>query len=235
MSGRDEATLSGATRYVEQSTEQVRDEYERVAHLAEAFERAKWGSREGMRNAFFLGADVIPWSDIVDWIDVGCGEADFFELIEDRGHRFGHLVGIDLSPSMIARAGAKRLQSPVQLASQSLESMASSARAFDLVTAVGVMQQSGMRPGDFAAALARLVKPGKYLFLTTKNAAWREFTTGRLTPEAGHSWFSPGEIRTDLAAVGFEILRQEGFRPRENRVVVLESSHTFFVLARRRP
>jgi predicted TPR repeat methyltransferase len=235
MADRADGAPNGETIFVEQRIDRVRQEYESVAHLAESFQRAKWGSREGMINAFRLGLDVVPWPEIDRWVDVGCGEADFFEFIEEHGHRFQRLVGIDLTPSMIDKANTKRLRSPKYFAAQSLDAPDPSKLAppFDLVTAIGVMQKSGMRPDDFSAALARLTRHEKFLFLTTKNAAWHEFTSGRLMPEAGHSWFSPREIRSCLESAGFAVLRQEGFKPRENCVVALEDSHTFFVLAQR--
>lgn len=235
MKSRSVSSASGAARYVRKSIQQVRREYQLAASAREGFQRAKWGSRAGMHNAFALGLAVIPWAEVDDWLDIGCGEADFFAAAERKGRRFTTLRGWDLAPAMLLRAEKKRLKSPVAYSLTPLQSLSrKKTPKVDLVTLVGVLQQCGMRPAAAARALAKVTRRKKYLFLTTKNASWREFTTGRLTPEPNHSWFTPDALAQAFGNAGFQILRLEGFIPASNRVVPLEDSHTMFLLARRK-
>jgi len=222
------------SRYLSRSVAEIRREYENAASARQGFQRAKWGSRAGMHNAFTLGVKVIPWHQVCNWLDVGCGEADFFKVAEAKGHRFKHMHGWDVTPAMLARAQTKRLHSPVTYETKAMQSLArGKPPQFDLVTLVGVLQQCGIPPHRAAKALARATRKKKYVFLTTKNAAWKEFTSGRLTPEPTHSWFAPTEIRDAFRAAGFKILRLGGFIPATNRIVPIEKSHTMFLLGQR--
>jgi ribosomal protein S18 acetylase RimI-like enzyme/SAM-dependent methyltransferase len=229
------ASTAGQTRCVARSLDDVRQEYEGASTASEAFQRAKWGSVASMFNAFRLGENIVPWTEIKDWRDIGCGEADFFSHMEAHGRTFRRLSGCDLSPTMIARTKAKRFKSPATFDVRAFQDMpaTSDADRFDLVSAIGVLQQCGLPPSDAFAHFARMTRPGRYLFLTTKNAAWREFTSGRLLPEPNHSWFAPPDIKRAAEDAEFKVLRMEGFVPSENRIVGLEDSHSFFVLAQR--
>jgi 2-polyprenyl-3-methyl-5-hydroxy-6-metoxy-1,4-benzoquinol methylase len=223
-----------ATRYVPRSVAAIRREYEATAKARQGYQRAKWGSHAGMHNAFALGAKIIPWQRVRDWLDIGCGEADFFKKADAKGYRFTRMHGWDVTPSMLKHARAKQLHSPATFATKALQSLARGKQPqFDLVTLVGVLQQCGMPPQRAAQALARATRKKKYVFLTTKNAAWQGFVSGELTPEPSHSWFTPAEIRNAFRAAGFRILRLEGFIPATNRIVSIEASHTMFLLAQR--
>lgn len=219
--------------YKRVSVEEVIEEYSASAAAGTPFERAKWGSEAGMVNRFHFALRTLPMDHIGSWLDIGCGEADFFALAEEKGHRFDQLTGLDVTPSMLEHARAKTFASPVSFVEGTLEQADELGRTFDLVTMLGVLQQCGMRPGEALSAAAKAIKPGGVLFATTKHLGWNEFTSGRLTPNPNHSWFTMQELEEAVRRSGLIIKQRGGYLPREDLEVPAEESHMVYLLAQR--
>lgn len=219
--------------YREVSKSDVIAEYAEASRRPADFEKAKWGSREGMLNRFRLGVSVVDWRSVRRWLDVGCGVGLFFALVEEAGHRFEEVVGVDITPEILDHARSRTYASPVRFFEADLEAMPDRVTTFDLITLIGVLQQCGAPPEKALAACVGRIRPGGQLFLTTKHLGWNAFTEGALTPEAGHSWFDYGELAEIVQGLGVEIVQAGGFLPREGRIVPLECSHTLYLLGKK--
>lgn len=216
------------------SRDDVIREYTEAAEAGTAYERAKWGSADSMHNRFRFALRLLDMTRIRSWLDIGCGECDFFTLAEEQGNRFDRLHGLDLTPAMIEKARQRGFFSPISFTVGDLcEAPRMLDAPFDLVTLLGVLQQCGMPPADALECAAGAVKRGGRLFLTTKHAGWEEFTSGRLMPEQNHSWFSVEEIVQAAEKAGLAVVRTGGYLPREDREVPVEKSHTMYLLATR--
>ncbi len=215
------------------STDAVAKEYAKSAVGEEDHLKAKWGSHASMENRFRLALSVVAWDEVDTWLDVGCGPGSFFRYIEGEGYAFRQLVGVDLAGVMLTSARREAYQSPARFLHADWVAMPQHLNDFDLVTAVGVLQQCGYPPEDALPALLERVRSGGQLFLTTKHVGWKEFTCGKLMPFAGHSWFEYENLADVLQSSGASIVSSGGFLPRENKRVSLEESHTMFILARR--
>ena len=71
------------TRYqksiiIEKRKEAVKLEYKESSNLPTDSQKAKWGSEESMLNRFGLGYELVVWSEIDSWLDIGCGTDRFF-------------------------------------------------------------------------------------------------------------------------------------------------------------
>ena len=223
------------SRYKEVSETDVVREYEASASEATPYGRAKWGSEASMINRFHFVLHTLPMEQIDSWLDIGCGEADFFALAEEKGYRFKRLVGHDITPSMIDKARMKTFASPAEFHLGNLDQVETYEDGFDLVTLLGVLQQCGMRPAHALRAASLAVKPGGLLFLTTKHIGWEEFTSERLQPDPSHSWFSEEELTEAVTLSGLTLVTLGGFLPRENEVVPPERSHMVYLLAKKEP
>jgi SAM-dependent methyltransferase len=207
-------------------------EYRATAGKSLEHEKAKWGSEASMTARYRLGLSIIDWRHVRRWLDVGCGTGLFFALAEAEGLRFDDLCGADITKEMIEQARRRSYASPTRFIEMDLEYL-SPDHPYDLVSLVGVLQQCGCGPKRAIAPCVRALRDAGLIFLTTKHIGWESFTSGRAVPEPSHSWFNFGEIRDTLGALGVEIIESGGFLPRENRVVPIERSHTFYILGRK--
>lgn len=225
-----DATEKPHSVYRQKSKDSVREEYAAASELTEEHEKAKWGSRESMENRFRLGLSLVQWSKIKRWLDLGCGTGMFFSMAEEDGHRLENLLGIDITPEMLAFARKRTYQSPVDFVESCIEDMPEALGSFDLVTLVGVLQQCGVEPGKALGACVKRLRKGGQIFITTKHIGWRKFSEGSLTPEPEHSWFSHDEIAKILKNLGIRIVESGGFLPREGIKVPVVESHTMYFL-----
>jgi len=221
--------------YHQISKEDVAREYEYSAAQQDDYKKAKWGSRESMENRFQLGMSIIDWDRVTTWLDIGCGPGTFFTLAEQSDTKpVQKKTVLDITPSMIAAARQKIYSGPTDFIEGSFDSTDIPTDTYDLITFVGVLQQCGMKPETALKHIPGLQEKGGQIFLTSKNADWNLFTSGELQPEDGHSWFNPESIAEILTGLSFSIKQLSGFLPRENRIVPLNDSHTFFIIAEKK-
>jgi 2-polyprenyl-3-methyl-5-hydroxy-6-metoxy-1,4-benzoquinol methylase len=212
----------------------VRREYETSSIEASDFEKMKWGSHESMVNRFDLARRIVDWPRVARWLDIGCGTGLFFEFMESNGQTFDELVGIDVAPSMIAQANARKLRSPANFAVSQAGTPDPAFRGrFQLVTLIGVLQKCGSEPEAFLTQALDCLTDDGQLFLTTKHLGWRAFERDGLTPEPNHSWFDADDLADAVRHAGGAIVTHGGFLPHENQQVPLADSHTQFILATR--
>jgi SAM-dependent methyltransferase len=208
----------------------VVDEYQWASRHRTAYERAVWGSSRNMLGRFRWALRELNFAKFHRWLDVGCGEADFFVMAEEAGHRFEHLSGIDLTPAMIERAREKQLTSPSEFHVVDMEQMPDEMTGYDFMNMLGVLQKCGLLPEAVFHTLAPRLNEDGLLYLTSTNLLWSQFSEGYLQPEVGHSWFNPYEVAEAAEAFGLRVFRMGGLIPNEVREVSFEESPTFFML-----
>jgi len=213
------------------SKEAVVAEYTLSAQASDEFAKVKWGSQASMDNRLRLAASLVDWTRIKSWLDVGCGTGRFFELVDVSDVKVETRVGIDITAAMITEARRKKYALPPRFAVADLSDLDGAFGRFDLVSLIGVLQQCGVSPAVALRHSASVLAPGGQLILTTKHLGWDEFTSGRLQPEEGHSWFEQRELSEAAAGAGLQVLRTGGLLPREGRLVPADQSHSIFLLA----
>ncbi len=147
------------------------------------------------------------------FLDIGCNGGFMVEAAREQGYE---TVGIDLDPVSVAYAREhypenSYFQGTVEAF---LEAGAASGSdlAFDAVYCSEVIEHIPDAAG-FVAAVARLMKPGAVLYLTTPDIShWRrprrlEAWDG-FTPPAHCVFFNPGNLRRLLAAHGLQVFRR---------------------------
>ena len=103
-----------------------------------------------------------------DVLDIGCGTGDFIQLSLGEGAR--HVVGVDVSPQVLAKAAARFQGNPRVVLGQGtvLEQVSSGQDQYDLITSVTVLQHH-VEDTQLIAALTTLrtaLKPiGKIIVL----------------------------------------------------------------------
>lgn len=175
-------------------------------------------------------------------IDVGCGAG----LMTEPMARMGAAVtGIDAAPENIAvaRAHAAAGGLAIDYRATSVEALADSGAGADIVTCFEVVEHVADR-GSFLGALARLLRPGGLLLMSTPNrtpASWAVVIAGaeylaRAIPRGTHDWHrfvTPDELTGELAAAGLRVVETLGLGWRPDRGFHLGSdlSVNYFVTA----
>jgi cyclopropane fatty-acyl-phospholipid synthase-like methyltransferase len=147
----------------------------------------------------------------VRWLDFGCGNGGLLRWARERagiravGYETGWIAG------RVRETGCPLL---------SEDELANAAGTFDLVTAIEVIEHI-VDPIDTLRTLARLLKPGGVLMLTTGNAqpfrgrlaAWRY-----VIPEIHVSFFEPQTLARAYAEAGLEA-SFHGFVPGYDQII----------------
>jgi SAM-dependent methyltransferase len=170
--------------------------YERMREL----ERGSWWNA-GMRDVGTLLLDLVSLPSTGLLLDVGCGSGQTLEWFE-RLHPDWRTVGLDLAPEGLAAARARGLKI---LRASALDVPLSSQSA-DLVITLDVLQHVPLGGGDITmlSEIARVLKPGGYLFVRTNAQAFPHTADD---PIFHFHKYRPTELRRKLADAGFRIVR----------------------------
>jgi predicted TPR repeat methyltransferase len=134
-------------------------------------------------------------------LDAGCGTGLCGMLLRRYARR---LVGVDLSPGMLAKARARDVYD--ELVERELTNyLASAPHAFDLIVSADTLCYFGRLETILAAARGRLLPRGWLIFTLEKAEPPLSAQSFHLGP---HGRYSHGEdyVRTALTASGFEIM-----------------------------
>lgn len=147
-------------------------------------------------------------------LDVGCGGG----LIAEPLTRLGASVtGLDAAAENlgVARAHAMEAGLVIDYRAETVEAMAARRRSFDAVLALEIVEHVADVPG-FLAAVARLVRPGGALVLSTLNRTPKSFLQAivgaeyllRWLPRGTHDWRrfqKPAELARTVRAQGLTV------------------------------
>lgn len=147
-------------------------------------------------------------------LDLGCGSGLVALALADLG--LPPLVGVDLSPAMLAQARAKGLYAELH-AADLLAFLAQDARRHALVLAGDVLGAFGDLAPVLTGIAARL-SPGGLCLLSLEipagtEASWRLGRTGRFAHTEDHLRATAGRAGLTVGAIAPETLRWEADRP----------------------
>ncbi|HTP39100.1 MAG TPA: bifunctional 2-polyprenyl-6-hydroxyphenol methylase/3-demethylubiquinol 3-O-methyltransferase UbiG [Steroidobacteraceae bacterium] len=148
-------------------------------------------------------------------LDVGCGGGLLAEAMAARGAR---VTGIDLAPAMIEVARLHALEGSLDIdyRLQSAEALAAEAKApeqgFEVITCMEMLEHVP-DPAALIGTLARLLRPGGQLFVSTLNRNLRSFLMAvvgaeyvlRLLPRGTHEYgkfLRPAELAAAARRAG---------------------------------
>lgn len=145
-------------------------------------------------------------------IDVGCGTGNglivFYETFGISG------VGVDVSRGMldVARAKIAARNLPVEIHQMDGEHLPFDDNSFDAGVSFEVLEHTP-NPSRFLSELARVVKPGSTVIVTTPNTLWEPIhwlaaKTGLHHSEGPHRDVSRHEILEGLAASGLRLVAE---------------------------
>lgn len=173
---------------------------------------------QAVRHFSADGESATPLKNL-SLLDVGCGGG----LISEPMARLGATVtGIDAGAENVATAAlhAGQVGLTIDYRCSSAEELAASGAQFDLVLALEIVEHVA-NPALFYDALARLVKPGGLLILSTLNRTAKSYALGivaaewllRWVPRGTHAWkqfVKPSEMATELSRRGLAIADTTG-------------------------
>jgi 2-polyprenyl-6-hydroxyphenyl methylase / 3-demethylubiquinone-9 3-methyltransferase len=158
-------------------------------------------------------------------LDLGCGAGLASEALADLGY---DVLGVDASADAIAAArihAGTRDPARGSLAYRqgSAEMLLAEAERFDAVVALEVIEHTA-DPASFVALLARLLRPGGTVAISTVNRTVRSLAVAkigaeyvaRLLPRGTHDWrrfVTPAELNRYAAAAGLRVSDTAGMTP----------------------
>ena len=138
-----------------------------------------------------------------DILDAGCGNGLGLELIA-RAYRPRRLVGIDLMPEQIARAGRRGLAADVRIGD--ITKLDQPDASFDAVFVFAILHHVPAWRGAMAE-IARVLRPGGVLLIEELHGTAVELTDRVLrTEHPAAAWFDWSMFRAGLRAAGLEIV-----------------------------
>jgi 2-polyprenyl-6-hydroxyphenyl methylase/3-demethylubiquinone-9 3-methyltransferase len=172
-----------------------------------------------VRTDFIAARSVLDGARV---LDVGCGGGLLAEALARRG---ASVTGIDLAPAMIETARLHAAQSGlnIQYRLQDAAVLADAPEArFDVICCMEMLEHVP-DPGGFVAVLARLVRPGGAVFVSTLNRNLKSFLLAivgaeyllRLLPRGTHEYerfIRPAELAGHARAAGLELEHTAGLR-----------------------
>ncbi len=177
---------------------------------ADRFETALVGDL-GYRAPWLI-ADLIekirPGAAFARGLDLGCGTGLMAEVL--RG-RIEHFAGCDLSPEMVARAGAGQRYQALAVAEASAF-LSAAEDSYDLVTAADVLVYVGALDGLFRAVATHLAPGGLFAFTVEEAGDGDLVLRDSLRYAHGEAY-----IRRVLAAAGLTVTELERDTLRRDR------------------
>ncbi len=180
-------------------------------------------------------------------LDAGCGGGLLSEALARTGAK---VTGIDLAPGMIevARLHAAEQGLKIDYRLAAAETLASeSPETFDVVTCMEMLEHVP-QPESTLAALARLVRPGGDVFVSTINRTLRSFLLAivaaeyvlRLIPRGTHEYerlIRPAELARWARKAGLELCAIRGLRydPFTERCSLVDDVSVNYIAHFRRP
>ena len=201
----DYATIYSEAYYDGRGADPYIDYVFELDHFERTVRRYEWA---GLLQA---ASALVPMTAAVRWLDFGCGNGGLLRWVRERagitavGYETGWIA------DRVREAGFPLLRE------HELDSVAGT---FDLVTAIEVIEHI-VDPIDTLRTIARLLKPGGVLMLTTGNA---EPFRGRLAtwryviPEIHVSFFEPRTMARAYAEAGL-VASFHGFVPGYDQII----------------
>jgi 2-polyprenyl-6-hydroxyphenyl methylase/3-demethylubiquinone-9 3-methyltransferase len=180
-------------------------------------------------------------------VDVGCGGGLLAEAMAGRGAR---VVGIDLADDLLRVAQLHALEAGINLEyrHESAEAHAAAhAGRYDVVTCMEMLEHVP-DPVAVVEALARLVRPGGHVFVSTLNRTPRAYLMAvlgaeyllRLLPPGTHTYdkfIRPSELAAWARAGGLELVDIAGldYEPFSRRARLTDDAGVNYLLHLRKP
>jgi 2-polyprenyl-3-methyl-5-hydroxy-6-metoxy-1,4-benzoquinol methylase len=167
------------------------------------------------RLKFFLDSrKVMKWLNdaqrkISTFLDVGCGEGWFLQLLHSRGLQKEHLWGVELDRSVVIRLQKEGFQAR-QGQIEDIPDLPNN--YFDLIVSLQVIEHVAYPPAVLQR-LAQLLTPGGVLILETPNLDSWDFRLFRSGYWGGYhfprhwNFFTPESLSRMLLPLGFEVVR----------------------------
>jgi len=183
--------------------------YERFAEEFDArMNRYEVGKRLRLVFDDALGAEDLAGSDL---LDAGCGTGLFSQAAAQRGARVTSMdVGQRLLEQVARKCDSERVVGDVT-------ALPFHDARFDYVICTEVIEHT-LRPEVAVRELARVLRPGGTLVLTTPNRVWhpaiRLATRLRMRPYEGiENWVGFHDLRTWVERAGVAVRAHRGFNP----------------------
>ena len=210
----------------------VRKLYDESSKLSEEYKKVIWGSKKSMINRHKLFFKIIKKNNFNSWLDIGSGTGAIFEMSEKKRVLINYKVGIEFNKKLFEFSKKKKFKHRIKFLNKNFLNYKSS-KKFDLVSAIGVMQNCGYSYKKFLSHINKVTKKKSFLFITSKNLLFKN-NNKNLIKRYNHLWFNPFIIKNFLENLQFKIINFSGFVPELNKVVKIENSTTFFIYAQKK-
>lgn len=214
--------------------EKVTLEYESTAQRSKEHRRVKWNFRKSMMNRFRLCRDLVNFSTVSRWLDVGSGTGAFQRMMVGSGF-VGNCLGIDLSGPLVRQARERTNSDQVRFRQQDVLELTVEEGPFELLTAIGVLQFTNLSVAGLVTRARELLTEDGLVFFETKHRDRGDPGAPPKEPGTRLRWFYREELVEPTEEAGFTIKQAGGFDPHAGEQKQLGESKDLFLLAEKRP
>jgi ubiquinone/menaquinone biosynthesis C-methylase UbiE len=168
-----------------------------------------------MLGRFAFAENVIAWSKVNSWLDLGCGCGDFFRhVLENRGQHIQEIVGVDITRDYLEISSAKveKFNLKKEFINNNIIEVNLN-RKFDLITFSGILQMFDIKQVPVLMdKICSYLKPGGQLWFDTLNY---EYSKRR-------NWFKLWTFKIDeliklFEHYGFQNIRADTFHTNQGK------------------
>lgn len=146
------------------------------------FEMVRWSNHLLMINRYFFFFKTLEKTKYKNWIDVGSGTGKIFELAKKTKINFKKSYGIDLNEKLVKFAKNKSSLKKINFSTQNFLYY-SPKRKYDLLSAIGVLQNCGINYKKFIQKIYDILNHKGEFFITFKSNDWHKLKDKKFTKE----------------------------------------------------
>ena len=197
----------------------------------EEYKKVVWGSKNSMVNRHKLFFSILKKKEYQNWLDIGSGTGAIFDLQEKKKIKIKKKTGIELNKNLYGYIKKKKIKNLTLINKDIM--YYKTLEKFDLISAIGILQNSGYSYKKVLVKLIYLMQKKSFLFITSKNILWEKMN-GQISEKSGHEWINPLELARFLEQKGLKIIKLSGFIAHLNKIVKIKKSSTFFLYAKKK-
>ena len=165
------------------------------------------------------------------WIDIGCGTGRLFELVKKNKFKKIKIYGMDINKKLINYCKKKKFKFKITFLCKNISNYKT--KKFDLVSSLGVMQNSGLSLEQFINSIFNLTQHKSYIFLNFKTNKWKELKNNCTEKDTFKiNRYDPFNVEKKLKKK-FKLIQSGGFDYKNKKKTNFYNTGEYFILAQR--
>lgn len=205
--------------------------YNQNFNKKEEFQKVLWSSKKSMDNRMKFFIKKIDKLEFKSWIDIGCGTGRLFELIKKNKFKQIKIYGIDINKKLIKYCKKKKFKFKITFLCKNILNYKT--KKFDLVSSLGVMQNSGLGLEEFINSIFNLTQYESYIYINFKTHKWKKLKNNCKEKDIFKiNRYDPIDVEKKLIKK-FKLIESGGFDYKNQKKTNFHKTGEYFILAQR--